>query len=398
MEADAVMNKKMVAQVKAYIDSNRKEIIRKYEEFINLPGFWRDVENVNVVGKWLKKEFDAEGMHCELIDAGPKAGKTIIGTLGAERTGKPILFSGHMDTALASDLYSEHPFRIEDGKAYGPGVLDMKGGIIISLFCVKALNFIGFKERPIKIMFVPDEEGLHGFSKVADFIQDNSKGCLFAFNMETGLVNNALAVGRKGRLGIDVFVEGKSAHAGADFLAGISSIEEMAHKVLAFQALTDLEKETTVNTGVIQGGTIPNAVPAKCMVSLDIRFKTVDELQRVRNEVKNICAKNYVKGTTCTFKELNLFTPFETKDDIMKLFEFMKQTAVKYDLPETSPAQVGGCSDATYIQLAGTPVLCSCGVRGEWNHTLREYAIIDSLFERICWYCAAIIDANDFHN
>ena len=88
----------------------------------------------------------------------------------------------------------------------------MKGGIIISLFCVKALNSVGFKERPIKILFAPDEEGLHSFSKVADFIQENSKGCLFAFNMETGLPNNALAVGRKGRLGIDVFVEGKSAH------------------------------------------------------------------------------------------------------------------------------------------------------------------------------------------
>ena len=386
----------MVEDIKGYVAEHKEEIIQKYEEFINLPDFWRDVQNVTVVGEWLKKEFDAEGMNCELVDAGPKAGKTVIGILGAERTGKPILFSGHMDTALASDLYPENPFRIEDGKAYGPGVLDMKGGIIISLFCIKALNSVGFKERPIKILFAPDEEGLHSFSKVADFIQENSKGCLFAFNMETGLLNNALAVGRKGRLGIDVFVEGKSAHAGADFLAGISSIEEMAHKVLTFQGLTDLEKGTTVNTGVINGGTIPNAVPAKCMVSLDIRFKAMEELQRVRNAVKNICAENYVTGTTCTWKELNLFTPFETKDDIIRLFEFMKQTAITYDFLETSSAQVGGCSDATYIQLAGTPVLCSCGVRGEWNHTLREYALVDSLFERICWYCAAIIDAGEF--
>lgn len=390
------MNKELVDQVKEYVAAHREEILKKYEEFINLKDFWRDAEDVTIVAQWLKKEFDAEGFQCELIDVGPKAGKLVMGTLGTDRPGQAILFSGHMDTALASDLYPENPFRIEEGKAYGPGVLDMKGGILISLYVVKALNAIQYQERPLKVLFAPDEEGLHSYTQVADFIQQNSAGCLFALNMETGLVNNSLAVGRKGRLGIDVFVEGKSAHAGADFLAGISSIEEMAHKVLHFQALTDLEKDTTVNTGVIQGGTIPNAVPAKCMCSLDIRFKTMDELTRVRTAVKEICEKNYVAGTTCTFQELNLFTPFETHDEIMALFEFMEKTTKRYDLPETAPAQVGGCSDATYIQLAGTPVLCSCGVRGEWNHTLREYAIIESLYERICWYSAAVIDAAEF--
>lgn len=390
------MSKELMDQVKSYVESHREEIVQKYEEFINLKDFWRDAADVCVVGEWLKKEFEAEGFDCELIDMDPRAGKVLIGTLGADRSGKPILFSGHMDTALASDLYPEKPFRVEDGKAYGPGVLDMKGGILISLYVVKALNAVNYSGHPIKILFAPDEEGLHSYTKTADFIRENSAGCLFAFNMETGLLNNALAVGRKGRLGIDVFVKGRSAHAGADFLAGISSIEEMAHKILDFQALTDLEKESTVNTGVVKGGTIPNAVPAECMCSLDIRFKTMSELERIRKAVAEICAKNYVEGTTCTFEELNLFTPFETHDDIMALFNFMQERAAKYGLPETSPAQVGGCSDATYIQLAGTPVLCSCGVRGEWNHTLREYGVIESLYERINWFAAAVIDADEF--
>ena len=195
-------------------------------------------------------------------------------------------------------------------------------------------------------------------------------------------MDNALAVGRKGRLGVDVFGKSKSAHAGAAFLDGISSIEEMAHKVLDFQALTDLEMETTVNTGVIKGGTIPNAVPAECMCSLDIRFKYMSELERVRKAISEICARTMQKARRAPFEELNLFTTLETDDTIMTLFNFMKATAAKYDLPETSPAQVGGCSDATYIQQAGTPVLCSCGVRGNWNHTLREFAVVDSAHDR----------------
>jgi len=390
------MNKELVAKVKAYVDSHHDEIIQKYEEFINLPDFWRDADNVNVVGEWLNREFSAEGLDCQLVETNEKAGKIFVGILGADRPGKPVMFSGHMDTALESNLYPDKPFHIKDGMAYGPGVLDMKGGIVISLFVVKALNAVGYAGRPIKVLYAPDEEGLHEYTKVADYIRENSKDCLFALNMETGLMNNALAVGRKGRLGIDVFVTGKSAHAGQAFLDGISSIEEMAHKVLDFQALTDLDRGTTINTGVIKGGTIPNAVPAECMCSLDIRFKYMDELERVRKAVAEICQKNYVEGTTCTFKELNLFTPFETHDDISALFDFMKQTAETYDFPETSPAQVGGCSDATYIQLAGTPVLCSCGVRGNWNHTLREFAVVDSMYERISWYSAAIIDSDEF--
>ena len=335
------MNKDLVKKVEAYVAEHREEIVKKYEEFINLKDFWRDAKDVNVVAQWLKNEFEAEGFECQLIEFAPEAGKLLMGTLGADREGKPILFSGHMDTALASDLYPDKPFKIEDGKAYGPGVLDMKGGILISLYVVKALNSVDFADRPIKILFAPDEEGLHNYTTVTKFITENSADCLFALNMETGLMNNGLAVGRKGRAGIDVFVTGKSAHAGQAFLDGISSIEEMAHKVLDFQALTDLEKGTTVNTGVIKGGTIPNAVPAECMCQLDIRFKTADEMNRVRDAVAKICAKNYVKGTTCTYKELNSFTPLETDDKIMKLYDFMAQTAKNYDYPETNPAQVG---------------------------------------------------------
>ncbi len=389
------MNQKVVNQVKEYVASHQADILKKYEEFINLKDFWRDADDVTIVASWLKREFEEEGFVCELVDVGPKAGNLVIGTLGVDRPGKPILFSGHMDTALSSDLYPEKPFRIENGMAYGPGVLDMKGGILISLYVVKALNAVGYHARPLKILFAPDEEGLHSYTKVADFIQEHSAGCLFALNMETGLMDNALAVGRKGRLGVDVFIKGRSAHAGAAFLDGISSIEEMAHKILDFQALTDLERDTTVNTGVVKGGTIPNAVPAECMCSLDIRFKYMDELDRVRKAIASICAKNYVEGTTCTYEELNLFTPFETHDDIMTLFNFMKQTAERYGLPATAPAQVGGCSDATYIQLSGTPVLCSCGVRGNWNHTLREFAVVDSLYDRIIWFAAAVIDSDE---
>ena len=225
------MNKALVAKVEEYVLAHREEIVKTFEELINIKDFWRDVDGVNAVGEWLKDAFEAEGFDCELVEFSPQAGKLLTGTLGVHRSGAPIMFAGHMDTALANDMYADAPFRIEDGCAYGPGVLDMKGGIIIALYVVKALNAIGYADRPIKIIFAPDEEGLHNYTTVAEYIKEHSSGCLFALNMETGLMDNGLAVGRKGRLGIDVFVTGKSAHAGAAFEDGISAIVEMAQKV-----------------------------------------------------------------------------------------------------------------------------------------------------------------------
>lgn len=390
------MNKDMVATVKAYIDAHHDEMLQKYEEFINLPDFWRDADHVAAVGAWIQREFSVAGVDCQLLDTTEKAGKIVLGTLGADRPGKPILFTGHMDTSLESSLYPDKPFHIEDGKAYGPGVLDMKGGILISLYCIKALNAAGFNERPLKILFVPDEEGQHEFSQVPDVIMANGGGCLFAFNLETGLVNNALCVGRKGRIGIDVFVEGVEAHAGNDFTSGVNAIEEMAHKILDFQALTKMDAGTTVNTGVVHGGTIANAVAGKCMVSLDIRFTTLTERDRIQGEIEKICAKTYVKGTTTTWKLVTELGAYETQDDVMKFFDYMSTIADRYQMMPTSAQKLGGSSDAGFIQRMGTPILCSCGVRGQWNHTLREYAIVDSLFERAYWLAAACVDASEF--
>ncbi len=388
--------KEQLEQIKQYMKDHEAEMMAQYEEFVNMQDFWRDVDDVNAVGEWLKKNFEAEGFDCRLIDVGDKAGRILTGTLGAERGGKPIIFAGHMDTALSPDLFEENPFRVEDGKVYGPGVLDMKGGILISLYVAKALNAIGYNERPIKILYVGDEEGCHLYSDCSPLIVEESKGGLFAFNMETGLPDNALCIGRKGRIGIDIFTTGIEAHAGNDFTAGISAIEEMAHKILELQALTDLEAGTTVNVGVVKGGTIANAIPAECMISVDIRFTTMAEKERIEKALKDVCSMTFVKGTSTRYELTTVMAPYETTDGVKKLFGFVNETAEKFGLPVMDGRVLGGCSDAAYTTIAGTPCLCSCGVRGEWNHTVREYAIAESMGERVVLWSAAILNAGAF--
>ncbi len=178
------------------------------------------------------------------------------------QTSKPhVCFMGHFDTVFPRGTTAKRPFRIEEGKAYGPGVLDMKSGVTIQLFAARALMEAGYSDRLIRIVLAGDEESMHPKSDMPRVFEEESRGAVAAFNFETGDVNNSLVVGRKGTIAYDVVVEGVSVHAGREPQKGRSAILEMAHKIVDIQALTDYEKGITFNVGTVKGGVVRNAVP-----------------------------------------------------------------------------------------------------------------------------------------
>lgn len=150
--------------IRQYIEAHREDMIRFWEKLVNMQGSSREKEKVNRVMDFLKESFEAEGLACRLEDSQGNA-NVLIAVDGPDRPGRPVILSGHADTVFPEGSYPEDPFRIEDGKAYGPGVIDMKGGITIMLYAVKALHYLGYGERPVKIILVGDEEightGLH---------------------------------------------------------------------------------------------------------------------------------------------------------------------------------------------------------------------------------------------
>lgn len=387
---------KQLNRIYQYVDGKKDEMISLWKEIVNLESCSREKEKVDLLAERLKVEFEKEGLNCRLVDVGPQNGKTLVGILGAERSGKPVIFSGHMDTVFPTGTFGENPFRIEDGKAFGPGVLDMKGGIIISLYVIKALNSIGYNERPIKIVFSGDEEIGHVNSTGAEVILEEAKDGLCAFNMETGLIDNALCIGRKGRMEPNVIVNGVEAHAGNDFLSGRNAIEEMAYKILDIQKLTDLEAGTTVSVSKIQGGTVSNAIPAKCHIVADVRFENMAEMEKTKKQIKKICEKTHIDGTSTEWEIASSMAAYETTDDVIKFYNFCSEVAKKHGFDEMGSRRLGGSSDAAFITMAKTPVLCSCGVRGEWNHTAKEYALVDSLFERTKLLSTIVLNLGQF--
>jgi glutamate carboxypeptidase len=215
--------------------------------------------------------------------------------------------------------------------------------------------------------------------------------------METGLIDNSLCIGRKGRIDCRVTVNGVESHAGNDFLSGRNSIEEMAYKIIEFQKLTDLDVGTTVSVGTIKGGTVANAIPAKCEVNIDIRFEKMEEMESIKEKIQTICDKTYIDGTTTICEFVNVMAAYDTTDDVIRYYDFVNGISTEYGFGPMGSKRLGGSSDASYITIAKTPVICSFGVRGQWNHTIREYAVVESLFERTKLISTIILNLNKFN-
>ncbi len=376
-------------EIETYVDDHRQEMLDLWRDVVNLEGNSVALDGLRAVVERFKSEFEAAGMDCRLLPMGPGAQDYLVGIVGADRPGKPVLFCGHYDTILPPGKYGPNPFRVEDGKARGPGVLDMKGGIVIALYVIKALAAIGYDKHPIKICFVSDEECCHeNNEKGGETIMKEAAGCLCAFNMETGRINNDLCVGRSARVGFDVTVTGVAAHAGNDFAAGRSAIAEMCHKILALEALTDLSQGSNVNCGVIHGGTVANAIPGKCELNIDMRFLKQSELEKTVAAAEEICRKTFIEGTSTAYSYRVAMPAYETIPGVPELYELAKEVSEAYGYGPTGKIVLGGVSDASYLTLAGVPTICSFGVRGENNHTDEEYAVVESLYERTKWLAA----------
>lgn len=375
-----------------YIQEHRQEMVDKLTELVNLEGHTLEKENVQRALQWVRTEFEQEGFSCNVIEVAPDRCGILTGILGADRPGKPILFSGHIDTVFYKGTFNgENPCYVEDGKIYGPGALDMKGGIIIALYVVKALNEIQYEKHPIKILFVGEEETDHDGNDGNLIIMEESKGMLCAFNFEYAEFGNELSIGQKCQIDYNVKVEGKGGHAGNDFLVASNAVHEAVMKACEIIKLTDLEKGTTVTASVIHGGDHQTAIPERCDFVVDVRANGAMEQERIEASMEEILSRTYVAGTTTTYSVYHAkMRPYVETAEITKLFDLVNNVAIENGFPAFGKMLKGGTTDAGNIAAAGIPVLCGCGIRGEYAHNKKEYGVIDSLYDRAAIFATAV--------
>ena len=377
-------------QLKAYIDGHRQEMLDLWKEIVDTESGPKQIAGVNAVGTLLQRELEQAGAAVRRVPA-EQAGDLIVGDWNPEAPGKPVVFMGHMDTVFPAGEAERNPFRVdEEGNAHGPGVLDMKAGLVIGLYALKALQSIGWKERPIRFLGVPDEETLHMFSNAKALIAQETAGAGAVFNFEPGPLGNKLVIGRYGGGPVSITVHGVAAHSGSAPEKGRSAVLEAAHKIIELEAANDIPRGKLINCGAVEGGIGENTIPDSCKIRIGIRYRNAaigDEIFALLRQVTEQCT---VEGTWAELDVSRVMQCMDTTERVKALYTHVADTGEALGMGRIEGIQVGGLSDAGIPAGSGIPTLCGMGVRGEGAHTDREYAQVESLYERCLLAAAAV--------
>ena len=364
-----------------YLDQHFQEVYGLYQGIVNISSQSSDKDGIDRVGAMIADFMVQKGFAVETC-CNPVAGNGLLIHSNFQGSGKRIVLLAHMDTVHKKGSFPEPLFREESGTAYGPGVLDCKGGIAVGILTMLALRDCGYP-APITFILAPDEEVSFARSgqKGIDFIKDNVQNADYVMVLESG-TRNKLVTGRKGAIRYEITVHGKASHAGHAYDLGISAVKEACHKILALEQNSNSEYGITYNCGTISGGEIPNSVPQLCKFVLDVRFKNPQQEREAIAAVENIVNTAFLAGTSSEMKLLSRRDAMEETDGNMALFRLLQQIAQEYGLEDLSSYVSGGASDASFSSAMGIPTVCGMGIVGSSQHTPREEADISSIKQR----------------
>jgi glutamate carboxypeptidase len=334
---------------------------------------------VDAVGERLKRFFADEGL---MISTEPHAthGEAIHVRLEPEDgAGGQVVLLGHRDTVFPVGEARTRPFRIANGRAYGPGVADMKGGLVMNAFVLAALKRFGGTSAPLAGLITGDEEIASPFSR--PIIERVARRARCVLNAEPGRASGNVVTGRKGGLFLHFEIFGKAAHSGGNFEDGISAVVELAHKVLAMHALTGFAPGITVNVGLIKGGQSVNTTAPYAEGQIDLRYVGQDQRAPALAALQAIVDRATIAGTTGKLTLRNEFLPLASSPRSQQLFAGYRAAAAELGLALDGEF-TGGCADSGFAAAVGCPTLCGLGPMGARAHTPEEYLEVDSLVPR----------------
>jgi len=372
-----------------YLFSRQERMFTLLKEMVCINSGSRNKIGVDAVGRVV-----AEALaDCDLaltVIAEPHVGDQLIArTPPAPGGDGQVLLVGHMDTVFGVDSDFKH-YREDDSRAYGPGVNDMKGGLVAGIFAVKALAAVGLlKKIPLVFIFNSDEEIGSRWSQA--LIRPEAKQSACAFVLEAGGANGEVVTGRKGNLSARLTVNGRSGHAAIAGADKASAIVEMAHKTLAIEALNQPENGILANVGTVTGGIGPNTVAAHAEARLDFRFNHPEDGNQLKSRLARITAESVVAGTTATLEFVSGRPPMPASDVNQRLFSRVATVAGRLGMAIAAESRAG-VSDANIIAQSGTPVIDGMGPVGGRDHSPDEYMVKSSLPERALLLACVLAD------
>jgi glutamate carboxypeptidase len=366
-----------------------------------LPHYWRDLETlvnidcgthnkagVDVVARLVRTRMIEFG--AEVLDF-PHAqyGDMLYARWRGKGTAR-ILLIGHMDTVYPDGTASQYPFRRLAGRALGPGVNDMKAGLLSGLYALNAVVRAGFDQFAEIGMFCNSEEEI-GSPAARALYAPFAKGADAALILEPARENGAIVSARKGVGHYELKVRGKSAHAGVEPEKGANAILALAQHTIALQALNGLRPGLTLNVGVVRGGTKSNVVADSAEAQIDVRIVRAADAAPLEQAMREAIAREVVPGTSAKLSGGISNPPMEKTDATARLVE-LAQTAARELGFEIQDVATGGGSDGNYTAGLGTPTLDGLGpVGGKSHNAMEEYLVMDSVVPRTALLAKLII-------
>jgi glutamate carboxypeptidase len=352
---------------------------------------------VNKVATWVAEEMGRLGAEVERRpDPEGRYGDTVVGTwrgCDGAGAGPRVLLIGHMDTVFEDGTAAERPFRIESGIAYGPGVTDMKGGLLTGLYAMRALRgFLGegaaMPFERITYIANPDEE--IGSPSSSPHIREVAAETDVCLCLECARANGDFVSARKGIADIRITIHGRAAHAGVEPEKGRSAVLAGAHLTTAIHALNGQWPDVTTNVGVFKAGTRPNIVTDLAELQVDVRAKTGTNLDAVVEAIRALAAKPAVPDVTIDVDAMHSWRPMEKLERSERLVELTIDLARGLGFT-TIDTSTGGAGDANSTSGMGIPTIDGLGPVGGRDHSPDEYLEVASIAPRTALVAALLL-------
>ncbi len=376
------------AKITDWLAAQKEAMLALLAEVVNIDSGSYDKSGVDAVGVRFMRFFHEHGMLAS-HEPHERFGDAIHIRLDDKPSNeRPIVLMGHRDTVFPKGEVARRPFRIEGGRAYGPGVVDMKGGLVLNAFVLAAFKRFGGAPAPLAGLITSDEEIASPSSRPV--IERVGRQARCVFNSEPGRPSGNIVTSRKGGVFLGFEITGKAAHSGGNFEKGISAIGEMAHKIVAMHKLTDLKRGITVNVGLVKGGQSVNTTAPHAEGQIDLRYVKPEQRASALAALQAIIDSATVAGTTAKLEIRGEFLPLSPTPASEELFGCYQAAAADAGL-KIAGEFTGGCADSGFTSAVGCPTLCGVGPVGANAHTPEEYLEVETLVPRAQAMALAIL-------
>lgn len=369
----------MTSPVLTFLQDHRQEMVDDLRQLVEQESPSGDEDRLRTLARFLAASLESAGAVTTLLDA--PGGNCHVRAEWQGGSRPPILLLGHFDTVWPVGTLGSMPFHLDGDTGFGPGSFDMKAGIVQGIWALRALREVAGKPRHVVFLCTSDEETGSGSSR--EIIEREARAASAVFVLEPSQ-DGALKTARKGVGQYTLTAHGRAAHAGLDPDAGASAIDEIAHQILDVRRLANRDEGTTINVGVIDGGTRSNVVADMARAEIDVRFSSGSEAERVDRAIADLRPHDDRVRLAVT-GGINR-PPMERTSATGNLFEQARTIAADLGFPLREVA-VGGGSDGNFCAAIGVPVLDGLGAVGGGAHALDEHVSIDAMPLRAALLC-----------